>query len=149
MDVVNFIASYGPWAWILGGVVLLALELVLPGGFFLWLGISGIVTGLASMFQPIDWPWQVLIFGALSLLTIFGWLRYSRGREQPSDRPLLNERAAQFIGREALLAEPIRGGFGRIAFGDTTWRVAGPDLAAGERVRVVGYEGGVLQVEPA
>ena len=44
------IASYGPWSWIVAGVVLLALELVVPGGFLLWLGVAGIITGLAAMF---------------------------------------------------------------------------------------------------
>ncbi len=149
MNLIEWAASYGPWSWIVAGVVLLALELVLPGGILLWLGISGIITGLAAMFQPIAWPWQFLLFGGLSLITIFAWLRYSRGRVDTSDRPLLNQRAARFIGQETLLAEPIRGGFGRVALGDTTWRVAGPDLAAGSRVRIVGHDGALLKVEAA
>ena len=95
MDLLAMIAAYGPWAWVVAGVVLLALELVLPGGFFLWLGISGIVTGLISMFQPISWPWQILIFGALSLVTIFAWLRYWRGRGAQTDRPLRRRAATR------------------------------------------------------
>ena len=149
MNLIEWAASYGPWSWVVAGVVLLALELVLPGGILLWLGISGIITGLAAMFQPIAWPWQFLLFGGLSLITIFAWLRYSRGRVDTTDRPLLNQRAARFIGQETLLAEPIRGGFGRVALGDTTWRVTGPDLAAGSRVRIVGHDGALLKVEAA
>jgi membrane protein implicated in regulation of membrane protease activity len=42
------------------------------------------------------------------------------------------------IGRTATLAEPIREGRGRIQSGDTLWRVSGPDLPAGTRVKVVG-----------
>jgi membrane protein implicated in regulation of membrane protease activity len=147
MSLVEIIASFGAWAWIVAGIILLALELMVPGGFFLWLGVSGLVTGLASLIQPIAWPWQFLIFGALSLVTIFGWLRYTSGRVDLTDRPLLNERAARFIGQETQLAEPIRNGFGRVSLGDTTWRVAGPDLAAGVRVRIVGHEGALLRVE--
>lgn len=149
MSLIETIAGMGAWAWVIAGIVLLALELVVPGGFFLWLGISGLITGLAAMFQPIGWAWQFLLFGGLSLVTIFAWLRYMRGRTDTSDRPLLNERAARFIGQEMLLAEPIRGGFGRVALGDTTWRVAGPDLAAGVRVRIVGHDGALLRVEAA
>ncbi len=148
MVIIEYIASNGPWAWIVAGLVLLALELLVPGGFLLWLGVAGVVTGLAAMFQPIPWAFQFLLFGALSLVAIFGWLRYTRGRVETTDRPLLNERAARFIGREATLAEPIRAGFGRVALEDTTWRVAGPDLAAGERVRIIGHDGSVLKVEP-
>jgi membrane protein implicated in regulation of membrane protease activity len=149
MTIIELIASYGAWSWIVAGLVLLALELVVPGGFFLWLGISGLVTGLASLFQPIDWPWQFLMFGLLSLVTIFIWLNYVRKRVETSDRPLLNQRAAQYVGQETLLIEPIRAGSGRVALGDTTWRVAGPDLAEGARVRIVGHDGAVLKVEPA
>lgn len=149
MDLLNWLASYGPWAWIVAGVVLLALELVVPGGILLWLGIAGIVTGLAAMFQPIDPPLQFLIFGGLSLLSIFIWLRYWKGRETPSDRPLLNQRAERFVGQETVLNEPIRNGYGRVSIEDTVWRIAGPDLAAGQRIRIVGHDGAVLKVEAA
>ena len=40
------------------------------------------------------------------------------------------------IGRTATLTEPITEGRGRIRIGDTMWRVSGPDLPAGARVRV-------------
>lgn len=147
MDLVTWIGSYGPWAWIVAGVVLLALELVIPGGYLLWLGVAGIITGLAAMFQPIDWPFQFLIFGVLSLILIVAWMRYFKGRDVESDRPFLNRRAEAFIGHEAVLDEPIRDGFGRLSLGDTVWRVTGPDLPAGRRVRVVSADGAVLRVE--
>lgn len=149
MDLINAIGSYGPWAWIVVGVALLALELAIPGGFLLWLGVAGIITGLAAMVQPIDWPFQFLIFGGLSLVLIVAWMRYFKGRDQTSDRPLLNRRAEAYIGHEAVLDEPISNGFGRLSLGDTIWRVAGPDLPAGRRVRVISADGAVLKVEAA
>lgn len=147
MELINAIGGYGPWAWIVAGVVLLAIELLVPGGFFLWLGVAGIITGLAALFQPIGWPFQFLIFGGLSLVLIVAWMRYFKGRDQDSDRPMLNRRGEALVGHEAVLDEPIRNGFGRLALGDTVWRIAGPDLPAGRRVRVVGAEGAVLRVE--
>src|SRR5690554_2824885 len=112
MDLFNSIGSYGPWGWFVAGVVLLALELVVPGGILLWLGIAGIITGLATLFQPIDWPFQFLIFGILSIVSIVAWMRYFKGRDQASDRPLLNRRAEAYNGHEAVLDEPIRDGYG-------------------------------------
>lgn len=147
MQVIDFVTSNGPWAWIVAGLVLLALELVVPGGFLLWMGISGIITGLVVLFQPIGWPLQWLLFGVLSLVSIALWVRWTRSRPSATDRPYLNRRAEQFVGQEAVLEQPIQQGFGRVVLGDTVWRVSGPDLPAGQRVRIVGSVGAVLQVE--
>ena len=147
MQIVDFLSQNAPWSWIIAGLVLLALELVLPGGFLLWMGIAGILTGIIVLFQPLDWPVQWLIFGALSLVSILVWVRLTRHRGAQTDRPLLNRRAEQWIGQEAVLERPIEGGFGRLALGDTIWRIAGPDLPAGQKVRIIGAEGAVLRVE--
>lgn len=147
MQIVDFIAANAHWSWIVAGLILLALELAVPGGFLLWMGISGIITGLATMFWPIGWPLQWLIFGVLSLVTIALWVRWSRSRPTPTDRPYLNRRADQLIGQEAVLEQAIAQGFGRVVLGDTVWRVSGGDLPVGQRVRIVGSEGAVLKVE--
>ncbi|WP_244522999.1 NfeD family protein [Devosia sp. YR412] len=144
---IDFIAGNGPWAWLIAGLVLLALELVVPGGFLLWMGIAGIVTGVAALVWPIGWPAEWLIFGVLSLVSIALWVRWTRSRPAVTDRPYLNRRADQFIGQEAVLEQAIAQGFGRVVLGDTVWRVAGADLPVGQRVRIVGNEGAVLMVE--
>ncbi len=149
MQIVNFVASFGGWSWIVAGIVLLGLELLIPGGFLLWLGVSGIATGLIIMMQPLDGPLQWLVFGVLGLVSIAIWLRVMRNRSPTSDRPYLNRRADRFIGHEATLEEPIVDGFGRLTLGDTVWRVAGPNLAAGQRVQIVGSDGAVLKVQAA
>lgn len=149
MQIFSLIAAFGPWSWIVAGLILLALELVAPGGFLLWLGVSGIITGLIGMVHRLDWPVQWVIFGILGLVSIALWVRFTRGRQTVSDRPYLNRRADRFIGHEAVLEQGIVDGFGRIELGDTVWRVAGPDMAAGQRVRIIGADGAVLQVEAA
>lgn len=149
MMLLDLFISYGPWAWFVLGLALLAFELVVPGGYFLWLGIAGIVTGLSAFFQPAGWPLQFTIFGVLGLVAVIGWKGYTRGREPATDRPFLNRRAEGFVGHEGIIDEPIRDGSGRLKLGDTVWRIAGPDLAAGQKVRVVGADGPVLKVEAA
>lgn len=146
MDLIALIAGYGAWSWIVAGLVLLALELVVPGGVLVWLGAAALVTGGLTMVLPIYWPLQFVLYGVLALLAIWLWLKLRRG-EEPTDNPFLNNRASRFVGQEAVLSEPIRGGFGRLALDDTTWRVAGPDLEAGQRVRIVRADGAVLTVE--
>ncbi len=141
--------SYGPWAWMVLGLVLLALELAVPGGYFLWLGAAGIVTGLVAFTGAVSWPWEAALFGVLAVLIVVVWTMVTRNRKHVTDQPFLNDRASRYVGRESILAEPIRDGAGRLTLDDTIWRVSGPDLAAGEKVRVVGTDGAVLKVTAA
>lgn len=147
MALIQFLAANAPWAWIIAGLVLLGLELVVPGGFLVWLGVAGIVTGIVVFIEPIAWPWQWLMFAVLAFVAILLWTRFSRSRSTDTDSPYLNRRADRFIGREAVLEQPIAGGFGRLTLDDTVWRVAGPDLPAGSRIRIIGSDGAVLRVE--
>ncbi|MGF7005549.1 NfeD family protein [Aminobacter sp. BE322] len=135
------IAELGPWNWMVLGLVLLVLEIVLPGFFLLWIGIAALLTGALSLqlWDWAAWTWhvQVLVFLALSLVAAYAGKKIMSSNGEASDQPLLNRRGAQMVGRTATLAEPIREGRGRIKLGDTTWRVSGPDLPAGTQVRVV------------
>ncbi|HVX81235.1 MAG: NfeD family protein [Devosia sp.] len=149
MELLSLFSEYGAWSWLIIGFVLLALELLLPGGVFVWLGTAAIVTALIRFVVPLDWPRQIGVFGVLGLMSVVFWLRVVRGQDNGTDRPLLNRRAERHIGEELVLNEPITGGSGRVPIGDTFWRVVGPDLPAGRRVRVVGADGPVLRVEPA
>lgn len=147
-------AELGPWNWMVLGFVLLALEIVLPGFFLLWIGIAALLTGALSL-QLWDWgqwTWhiQVLVFLAMSLVAAYAGKKIMNAGADESDQPLLNRRGAQMIGRTATLTEPIKEGRGRIRLGDTTWRVSGPDLPAGTQVRVTGATESDLElvVEP-
>jgi membrane protein implicated in regulation of membrane protease activity len=150
--IVQWITDLGPWSWIVLGAVLLALEIVVPGFFLLWIGIAAILTGTLSLqlWGTAFWAWQVqvLVFLALSIAAaLVGRRFFARGRPEDTDQPLLNQRERQLIGRTAMLEEDIREGRGRIRLGDTMWRVTGPDLPAGTRVRVTEAAGGDLKVE--
>lgn len=148
MDIIAFIAQYGAWSWVVAGLALLALELVVPGGIFLWLGTAAVVTGIVSALISIAWPVQFLIFGVLAVASVALWLRI-RPHGEPTDSPFLNRRAHRYVGQELVLDEPIRDGFGRVSLDDTTWRIQGPDLAAGQKIRIVDADGAVLKVEAA
>jgi membrane protein implicated in regulation of membrane protease activity len=148
------LADLGEWNWIVLGVVLLVLEILVPGVFMLWIGIAAILTGALSLqllwLDVWGWQVQVLVFLALSLVSAYIGARVM-GKQDGSgtDEPLLNRRAEQLVGRTATLEEAIVNGHGRVRLGDTLWRVSGPDLPAGTRVRVKAAENGQLVVETA
>ncbi|SFU06523.1 hypothetical protein SAMN05518861_111106 [Mesorhizobium sp. YR577] len=135
------------------GFALLALEIVVPGVFLLWIGIAALIVGAISLliWDAGIWVWQaqVIVFLLLSLVSAYLGNRIMSGRNSQSDQPLLNRRSEQMIGRTATLTEPITEGRGRIQLGDTMWRVSGPDLPVGARVRVTAVEDSELVVEVA
>ncbi len=149
MDLINLFAQYGAWSWIIGGLVLLAIELVAPGGVFVWLGGAAVVTGLITLVTPFGLPIQFAIFGILSIIGLVLWISLRRRVTPETDSPFLNKRAERHVGKEGFLSEPIVGHKGRMELGDTVWRVKGPELPVGHRVRIIGNDGTTLEVESA
>lgn len=147
-----WLAGLGPWNWMIIGGVLLALEIMAPGVYLLWIGIAAILTGALSfqIGEAAWWSWQVqiIVFVVLALVSaLAGRYFFGADRGGETDQPLLNRREQQLIGQTSTLEEPIRDGHGRIRLGDTLWLVRGPDLPSGARVRVVAADGGTLRVE--
>ncbi len=135
------------WHWWVLAVVLLALEVAAPGTFFLWLAIAAGVVGFIVLVLPdLLWQLQVLIFAVGGVAAVVAWRAYARRHPETSEDPTLNRRGTQYVGQVYHLTEAITDGRGRMKVGDTMWRVAGPDLPAGAKVRVAGVEGTVLRV---
>lgn len=147
---IRFVGELGSWNWMVFGVALLAIEILAPGFFLVWIGLAAIITGALTLFLQNAgfWIWelQVVVFLILSLALAYGGARLMRATDD-SDEPLLNRRGDQLIGRTAMLDQPIAEGRGRIRIDDTVWRVKGPELAAGVRVRIISAHGGELVVQ--
>jgi inner membrane protein len=147
---IALIASLGAWSWIILGGILLAIEVMAPGTFILWLGVSAILVGLISF--AIDWSWQAqgVAFAILAIVSLVLWWKLGRrGRKDrdAGDQPFLNRRAEGFVGRVFTLDKPIVDGAGTVRIGDTVWRVTGPDCAAGSRIKIARADGATLFVE--
>lgn len=142
----------GPWNWIVLGFVLLILELLVPGVFFLWIGVAALIVGtvviLVGEQLGLVWQIQMVLFLILAVVTAIVGRKLMGARDVPTDQPLLNRRAAQLVGRVATLEEAIVNGRGRARIGDTFWRIKGPDMPAGTRIRVTGFDEETLTVEP-
>ncbi|RUP17329.1 NfeD family protein [Methylobacterium sp.] len=143
----TFEALGAAWSWVIAGLVLAGAEILLPGVFLIWLGLAAVATGLAAAALPMPWQGQTLLFAGLAVALVALATRLQRRGK--GTEPELNRADRGLIGREGVLDEPIVRGAGRIRFDDTLWRVEGPDLPAGRRVRVTGIGGTVLRVEAA
>jgi len=137
------------WHWWVLGVILLILEVFAPGTFFLWLAVAAGVVGTLLLAMPdLAWHWQLLLFSVLSLGAVVAWRVYLARHPTVSDQPALNRRGEQYLGRTFVLLVPVENGRGKITVDDSTWRVEGPDCAAGTRVKVVAADGTLLRIEP-
>lgn len=137
------------WHWWIAAAAIAAFETFLPGAVAIWFAAAAAVVGALLLVVPIPWQLQLVLFGVLGFVALFAWRRYDRGRPEPSDQPLLNQRAAQYAGRECVLSEAIVNGRGKVVLGDGAWTVRGPELPVGARVRVIAADGAVLVVEAA
>jgi len=138
----------GPYAWFIVGALFLIAETILPGASLIWFGVAASLTGALVFVWPLAWEGQMIAFLAFSGATV-ALGRMIAARVGGVGEAEVNRGANALLGRVLSLAEPIENGFGRAAWGDGLWRVTGPDLPAGTRVRVVGVEAATLRVEPA
>lgn len=147
--IAELVASLGAWNWFILGLLLLAVEVFAPGTVILWLGLAALATGVVAFVVDPGWQGQLIAFAVLALIAVAVWWRFARGARRKGPEPLLNNRAELHIGRIYTLEEAITLGIGRVRIDDSPWRVSGPDLAAGTRVRVIAADGAILLVEPA
>ena len=139
-----------PWFWWGVALALFAAEALLPGSFMLWLGLAAVGTALVDLVVPMPGAAQWMLFAVLSLVSVAaGWQYKKRHPKGASDQPLLNRRGAQLVGQVYVLESAIVDGRGRLRIGDAFWTAHGPELPAGARVRVTGFDGAGLTVEAA
>ena len=136
--------------WVLGGLLLLGAEVLLPGFFLLWVGLAAIGTGLFVLVTVPGFGATTAIFLALLAGGIVLALRLRGAR--PAHRPV-NTPEAGLVGRSGLLLVEEGAPGLRVRVGDSDWPARLPrDLRVPEagpvRVRVEGVDGTTLVVRP-
>lgn len=138
----EFFPFLGSWVWWVIAGLLLILELMAPGVFFIWLAIAAALTGVADVLLHLSWQGEALLFAAAALASVLlGREVLKRRGASGSDQPFLNQRQRGYVGRRFTLKEAIRDGRGKLIIDDTVWEVTGPDAPAGAHVKVTGTDG--------
>ena len=133
--------------WGAVALLLIAADTLAPGVFLLWLGLAAAAVFTLLLVVPGIPPiWQAVAFVALAFVSIMVYVKFFRGKERPSDQPLLNRRGEQLVGQVFVLDQAIVDGRGRMKIGDAFWTAEGEDLPQGARVRVVSAHNMSLQV---
>ena len=146
----EWLSTVDYWHWLVLGVVLVILEVLSPGAFFLWLAISAGIVGVLLLLNPgMAWEYQILAFALFSVVSIAVWRMYLKRNPIETDQPTLNRRGEQYVGRLFSLEQAVVNGHGKIRVDDSTWKIEGPDCESGTRVRIIGVAGVVLKFEIA
>lgn len=141
--------------WLIVAGLFLIAEVATGTLFLLWPAAAGLFFAAATYFFPqMSVGLQIAGFSVLAIaLTAFGWgyLRIRPG-VSPTDRPHLNRRAAQLVGRRVLAAEDFVNGLGPVTVGDTRWTARLRDqtrvIRAGAALEIIEVEGVQLIVKP-
>ncbi len=146
----DILGVFGDWTWWIIAGVLLVSELLATSVFLVWFGLAALTVGLADLFLGLNWQTEVIVFVVLSVVYLLLGRRFVRTRATDEvDQPYLNQRVNAFVGRTAVVHEPIVNGEGKVRIDDALWRATGTDAPAGARVRITGGSGMVLETEPA
>jgi membrane protein implicated in regulation of membrane protease activity len=135
------------WLWVMGGLALLVLELVTPGGLFaLFFGAGALcVAGLAALGAGSVVQW--ITFPVLSVILLVALRARLRERLRPRGGPPVDS----LIGQEVVLAKALpAGGEGQVELRGVPWSAraaSGEAMAAGQRCQVERVEGVVLYVK--
>lgn len=140
------------WIWLVLGFGLILLELVLPTFFIIWFGIGAVAVGvIAGLVPGLSLASELVIWVVLSSLTVALWFKVFKPRK--ADKRWT---ADEVIGEVGLLTAAVsefqkgRVRFQKPILGNEEWVcIAGSDIAAGERVRIVAIEGNTVRVTKA
>jgi membrane protein implicated in regulation of membrane protease activity len=133
--------------WLGIGMILIAVEmLVAPGSYLLWIGLAALAMALVSLIVSLGPGTELVLFGLLALAAAMIGVRVYGSRRANATDAGLDDPAAGLVGRELQLVNAIENGIGQARFGDSIWRVTGPDLPAGALVEVTALDGATLVV---
>jgi hypothetical protein len=142
------------WYWLTLGVVLILLEVFLPGMMMVWLGIGASVVALVSVFAKLILLTKLLIWAATSGILLVLWFKVFRDND--STRAGRAEATLGYTGHLLRAVGPREHGsvrFARPILGNDVWECESDvALAQDARVKVVavvGREGRRVKVMPA
>jgi membrane protein implicated in regulation of membrane protease activity len=132
-------------------MVLIGLEIVVPGVSIIWFGISALIVGV------LDYFFQLPLVGALLLWIVFGgitlavMLKYQKKwLKGEGERIDVNRHLVE--GKKGIVIEKLDPFFAKAKFeepilGDREWQVKGENLEVGDIVEVVSVEGNYFKVK--
>ncbi|MEQ3696502.1 MAG: NfeD family protein [Pseudomonadales bacterium] len=137
------------WHWVVLGGALIVLELLGAAGFLMGIAVAALGTAVLAALLPIGWELQLLAFAPSAALLSFLYIKRFRSFNEKTDRPQLNNRLVQLIGREGSVVN-VGAAHAKIQIGDSLWSVVCDEsLEVGDQVVITALSGDMLQAKKA
>ena len=150
MDLFGFLDGASAWWWVALALALGIVEVLTLTFFLIWPALAALAVAAGLWMVPdMSGTTQVLIFAVLSAVATLAGRQWVLSRKPASEDPALNNRAAQLVGRRAVLIDDLSGdALGSVEVDGIRWRARLSDGAgrasSGQRLQVTGAQGMVL-----
>jgi len=141
------------WHWIVGGIVLILAELMIPSFFIVWFGLGALLVGLLTLAFELSVTAQLATWTLASIAMVVLWFRVFKRSFQKTRIGSADGEAIGEVGLLVTAVAPFERGkvrFQRPILGSEEWVcMADAAIAAGERVKVISIEGSFVKVGKA
>ena len=136
--------------WFIIGLVLLLLELVMPGFVIFFFGIGAWITALVCLIANPGINLQVVIFAVTSVAALLVFRKMIQNKFIYSKNDKSDAVEDEFTGKEAkAIADFGSDKKGKVEFKGTSWNAeSGSDIKAGQTVVIIKKDSFKLIVEP-
>lgn len=147
---IEFFVSKPELFWFILGLVLLLLELVIPGFVIIFFGIGAWATALLCLVANPGFNLQAIVFAITSVLSLIALRKMLQKRYFYTDSKLSDKVEDEFTGKEAVaLSDILPGKTGRVEFKGTTWKAESDiEIPEGQAVIIKKIDNVKLIVEP-
>lgn len=136
--------------WFILGLVLLLMELVLPGFVIFFFGVGAWITALVCLISNPGINLQVIIFTITSVLALLVFRRMIQNKFIYNKDDRSGEVEDEFTGKEAVAVTDFGADrTGKVEFKGTSWKAESKsEIAAGQKVIILEKDSFKLIVEP-
>ena len=136
--------------WFILGLVLLLLELIVPGFVIFFFGVGAWVTALICLFANPGINLQVVIFAVTSVIALLAFRKLIQNKFIYSRNDKSDAVEDEFTGKEAVAVNDFGSDKkGKVEFKGTSWKAeSGSEIRAGQTVIIIEKDNFKLIVEP-
>ena len=141
------------YVWIIVGLVIMSMELFLPGFILCFFGLGAVLTGLLMIFVPMGVNTQLVVFAVLSIVLLVFFRRFAQGyftgrisNMDPKGSPMENHAGETAIVTEDIVPNSPRG---KVEFNGTMWNAdSDVEILKGVKVTIMQRHGLTFKVKP-